>query len=101
MQSPAPKETLETLRLGLAEVLHALDDETLQRIFKVAQPLTVNDLQYEDGAAVEPSWLKGGDLRRLRLKREDTADMPLQMKVKNSQRSNERVDTSAKDLSII
>ena len=48
---------------GLTEVLHDLDDETLRRIFMIAQQLTVNDLpRDEDRPAVEPP-LKGGDLR--------------------------------------
>ena len=99
-QSHAPRATLQTPQgPGLAEVLHALDDETLQRIFKMAQPLMGNDLQHDgDAAAVEQSSsMKGGDLRRY--KREDAADTPLQMK--EGQRSSERFDVSVTDLSNI
>ena len=72
-----------------------MDDEVLRRIFKMAQPLMVNDLQRDkDGAAVEPPSVKGGDLRRYN--REDAVDTPLQMK--GGQRSNERI--SVKDLSL-
>jgi len=57
----------------------------------MAQPLAVNELRHDkDGAAVEPPSVKAGD-------REDTADTQM----KGSQRSNERVDVSVKDLSTI
>ena len=90
MQSHTPKETLQMSQgPGLAEVLHALDDETLQRIFKMAQPFMVNNLRRdEDGAAVGQSPLmKEGDLRCYK---GGTADMPLQV-----------TDQTVKDLSII
>lgn len=65
---------------GLAEVLQALDDETLRKIFKKAPALALNNLRYdEDEAAVDQSASEG--------RRDDSAD--------------ERVDTSVKDLSII
>ncbi len=61
----------------------------------MAQPLAVNELRHDkDGAAVEPPSVKAGDLRH---DREDTADTQM----KGSQRSNERVDVSVKDLSTI
>ena len=62
---------------GLAEVLQALDDETLRKIFKKAPALALNNLRYDE--AVDQSASEG--------RRDDSAD--------------ERVDTSVKDLSII
>lgn len=68
---------------GLAEVLHALDDNMLCRIFKMALPLTVNDLRHDDdGAAV-------GHYKR------ENADTPVEMK------EGQRRAVPAKDPSIV
>ena len=81
-------ETLHTLQEpGFAEVLHALDDETLRRILKVGQPLTANDHQ----TAVEQSpSIKGGNIRRY--ERETVADRSSRMT--EGQRGDERVEPS-------
>lgn len=61
--SPGHTEALQRSQgPGLAEVLHALDDQTLRMIFKMSPQLTVNDLRHDGEALADQSpSMKGGD----------------------------------------
>jgi len=58
---------------GLAEMLQDLDDKTLRKIFRMQPPLTVDELQHDEGSPI-----KNNDRRHDR--REAAVSTPSQMK---------------------